>query len=391
MKLPWRMRFGIFMAPFHKIGENPTASLQRDLDLIAWLDHLDFDEAYVGEHHSGGWENITDPAVFIAAAAQQTRTIKLGTGVTSLPYHHPLNVADRMVLLDHLTRGRIILGVGPGALPSDAMMYGIDHSMLRPRMEESLGVIIRLLDGETVNHKSDWFELNDARLHVLPYSRPRLPIAVAGVQTPAGPTAAGKYGVGLIAIASTVFGGLGDYAGMWRTAEEAAAEAGQTISREDWRITMPLFIAESKKEAINDIKDWFLECERSYIEDIVGRPHKPGGGAIEPLIESGLAIVGTPDDAIKQIERLQEASGGFGGLLAIGYEWTTNEKIRHSYELLARYVAPHFQGTLEGPVLSGELVASKAAEANVRRQAATVKAFEDAGKAVTEEMRASLS
>ncbi|MPZ23690.1 MAG: LLM class flavin-dependent oxidoreductase [Dehalococcoidia bacterium] len=389
MTSPTRMRFGIFMAPFHKLGEHPTVALRRDLSILRWLDELDFDEAWVGEHHSSGWETIADPVVFLAMAAEQTRRIKLGTGVTSLPYHHPLNVADRISLLDHLSGGRAMLGVGPGALPSDAMMYGIDLSHQRPRMNESLGVIVRLLRGETVTHQSDWFQLIDGRVQLLPYQDP-FPIAVAAVQTPAGPIAAGQYGVGMIAIGSTVFGGVGDYATMWTTAQEAADAAGQTISRENWRITMPIYLAESKKEAINDVKEWFHDCETNYIEAIVGRPPKPGRDEIEGLVDAGLAIVGTPDDAITAIKHMQEVSGGFGALLGIGYEWASTEKLRHSWELLARYVAPQFQPTLGGLQASADLVRSKAATVNELREAATLKAFQDAGRAPSEASKQNL-
>src|SRR4051794_36665818 len=105
------MKFGIFMAPFHRTGQNPTLAIERDLELIVRLDELGYDEAWVGEHHSAGWEIIAAPEIFIATAAERTRHIKLGTGVISLPYHHPLWVADRMVLLDHLTRGRVMFGI----------------------------------------------------------------------------------------------------------------------------------------------------------------------------------------------------------------------------------------------------------------------------------------
>src|ERR1051325_9635253 len=142
---PDRMRFGIFLAPFHRYYENPTLSLERDLRLIELLDERGYDEAWIGEHHSAGWETIASPEVFIAMAAQRTRQIKLGTGVVSLPYHHPLILADRMVQLDHMTRGRAMLGVGPGALSSDAYMLGIPAETQRVRMDESLGAIMRLL------------------------------------------------------------------------------------------------------------------------------------------------------------------------------------------------------------------------------------------------------
>src|SRR5688572_26061866 len=146
MTAPNRMKFGVFMAPFHRPGENPTLALERDLELLQWLDKLGFDEAYIGEHHSAGWETICSPEVFIATAAERTQHIRLGTGVVSLPYHHPYMVANRMVLLDHLTRGRVILGVGPGALASDALMFGIPPERQREMMDESLGVIMRLFE-----------------------------------------------------------------------------------------------------------------------------------------------------------------------------------------------------------------------------------------------------
>src|SRR5438309_5602890 len=161
-----RLDFGIFLAPFHPVHENPTLSLQRDFELIEWLDHLGYDEAWIGEHHSAGYEIIASPEVFIAAAAERTRHIKLGTGVSSLPYHHPLILADRMVLLDHLTLGRAMFGVGPGALPSDAFMMGIDPLRQRDMMDEALEAILALFTAdEPVTRERGWFTLRDARLH----------------------------------------------------------------------------------------------------------------------------------------------------------------------------------------------------------------------------------
>ena len=154
-----KLRFGAFIAPFHPLSENPTLAIQRDLELVQWMDQLGYDEAWIGEHHSAGYELIASPEVFIAAAAERTKHIRLGTGVSSLPYHHPLMLADRINQLDHITRGRVMFGVGPGALASDAFMMGIPVAKQRDRMDEALECIVALLRGETVTHKSDWFEL----------------------------------------------------------------------------------------------------------------------------------------------------------------------------------------------------------------------------------------
>ena len=166
---PDHLRFGIFLAPFHPVGQNPTLALERDLELIEYLDRLGFDEAWIGEHHSAGYEIIASPEVFIASAAARTRTIRLGTGVSSLPYHHPFMLADRLSLLDHLTRGRLMIGVGPGALPSDAFMMGIDPARQRDMMEEALEAILALFrDNEPVDRETDWFTLRQARLQLRP-------------------------------------------------------------------------------------------------------------------------------------------------------------------------------------------------------------------------------
>src|SRR6266403_2292835 len=141
MPMTSRLRFGVFLAPFHKPGINPTLALQNDLDLVAWLDRLGYDEAWFGEHHSAGTEISASPEIMIAVAAERTRHLKLGTGVVRLSYHNPLWVAERIVLLDHLTRGRVMLGAGPGSLPSDAWMMGIDPLRQRDMMEEALEAI----------------------------------------------------------------------------------------------------------------------------------------------------------------------------------------------------------------------------------------------------------
>ena len=256
MTRPRRMKFGVFLAPFHRVGENPTLALERDLELLEWLDALGFDEAFIGEHHTAGWETISSPEVFIAAAAGRTRHIRLGTGVVSLPYHHPYMVASRMVLLDHLTRGRVILGVGPGALTSDAYMLGIDPTRQREMMDESLDIIIRLFtETAPITYQSDWFELREALLQLRPYQQPHMPIAVASAQSPAGPRLAGKHGASILSLSvprDTVR--RTSLQELWSIAEEAAAEHGQTVRREDWHLVVGCHLAESRKEAFEDIR-----------------------------------------------------------------------------------------------------------------------------------------
>lgn len=373
MTAPARMKFGIFMAPFHRPGENPTLALERDLELIQWLDVLGFDEAYIGEHHSAGWETIGSPEVFMATAAERTRRIKLGTGVISLPYHHPYMVAHRMILLDHLTRGRVILGVGPGALASDALMFGINPERQREMMDESLGVIIRLFESTVpLTVKSDWFELNEAVLQLRPYQQPSIPVAVASVQSPAGVMVAGKYGAGVLSLSvprDTVR--KTTLKELWTIGEETAEKHGKTLRREDWSLVVSVHLAESRKEAIEDVRLGSGRELNEYFGATLGQPtpNLPADQVVDFMAEHKHWIVGTPDDCIAVIKELQEMSGGFGGFMIRVSDWATREKILHSYELFARYVMPHFQGSLEGIHVSNRWAAERKEALQVDRLA----------------------
>ncbi len=345
---PDDLTFGIFLAPFHPVGQNPTLALERDLQLIEHLDALGFNEAWFGEHHSAGYEIIASPEVFIAAAAQRTRHIRLGTGVSSLPYHHPFMLADRLVLLDHLTRGRLMIGVGPGALPSDAFMMGIDPAKQRDMMEEGLEAILLLLEGKApVTMETEWFTLVQARLQMRPFQRPYPEVAVAAQISPAGPRAAGKFGCGLLSIGATSAAGGFDILGShWEVMDERAAEFGTTVDRSKWRLVGPMHIADTKEQAIADVA-FGLEEWVDYFQRVAALPIAPDttnfDTLVDALIASGFAVIGTVDDAVAQIERLRVQSGGFGTFLLMGHEWADTAATRHSYELFARYVAPQFQ------------------------------------------------
>lgn len=353
-----RMKFGAFLAPFHPPPQNPTLALERDLEFIQHLDRLGFDEVWVGEHHSAGSEIIASPEIFLMAAAERTRHIRLGTGVVSLPYHNPLWVAERMVLLDHLTRGRVMLGVGPGALPTDAAMLGLEPSQMRPLLEEYMAILMQLLTtDEPVNYQSDRLVLKDARLHLRPYSDP-LEVAVAAVASPSGPRMAGQYGVGVLSLGATLAIGMDVLAHHWTVLEERAAQFGQTADRSKWRLVGLMHLAESEEQAKKDCEfgmvDWFR-----YFQDVAAFPQMAvEGNDIDEMIafvNGGLGVVGTPDQAIAQIqELLEQSNGGFGAYLTLAHDWANTEATRRSYELFARYVAPHFQGQIEGTVGAAE-------------------------------------
>ena len=347
-----RLKFGAFLAPHHPIGEHPMLQFQRDLDLVERLDTLGFDEFWCGEHHSTGWETIASPEMFLAAAGQRSHRIKLGTGVISLPYHHPFNVAQRLVQLDHMTGGRAIFGSGPGALPSDAYTLGIDPMLQRDRQDEAIGVIKKLLSGAPrFSHESDWFTLKDAALQLLPLQED-LPFAVASMISPSGMTLAGKYGTGVLSIGSTSTAGLQALPTQWAFAEDAAAKSGQTVSRQDWRIVMNWHIAETRELAREQAKHGLLHWHNEYTVGTLMRPgavaFKDPDAALEAMAEGpGAAmVIGTPDDLVAAINKMVEVTAGFGTVVGFVHDWTTPRDNFNSWDLVARYVVPEVNGHL---------------------------------------------
>jgi limonene 1,2-monooxygenase len=358
-----RLNFGAFLAPHHPVGENPLLQFRRDLDLVERLDQLGYDEFWCGEHHSSGWEMIGSPEMFLAAASERSKRIKLATGVISLPYHHPFNVAQRMVQLDWMTGGRAIFGSGPGALASDAHTLGIDPMVQRDRQDEAIGVIRRLFNGERVTAKSDWFTLQDAQLQLLPLQE-EMPFAVASQISPSGMTLAGKHGVGVISIGSMSSEGLGALATQWGFAEAAAKTHGTTVDRRDWRVLLSWHIAETREQARAEAREGLLRHHNQYIVGTLQRPGaKPFTDPDEAVDKTAFsneaaATIGTPDDLVARIKSVLEVSGGFGTVVGFVHDWANPENTMRSWDMVARYVVPEINGYLAGLRQSQQYVAT---------------------------------
>ncbi len=353
------LRFGAFIGPIHPAGQNPTLALQRDLELVQLMESLGYDEVWFGEHHTAGVELISSPEIFIAHVAAQTSRIKLGTGAITLPYHNPLWVADRMILLDHLTRGRVMCGIGPGSLPADAHMIGLSMLQTRGALEEDLPVLLHLLrSDEPISITTDRYELHDARTQIRPYSHPCFELATPGVASPIGPRMAGKYGLGLLSIASSTPQGFEALANHWGILEEQAEAHGQTADRSTWRLTGSMHIAETREQAMKDIgygfMDWFDYYRYSTAHPAFQFPDTGTlEGRLEYLFDLGAIVIGTPDDAIAELERFSEqTNGGFGCYLHFEHDWVNPAAKKRHHELFAQYVMPHFQDQLTRPLAS---------------------------------------
>jgi len=339
-----KLRAGVFLAPFHPLDESPTLAFERDLALAQYADELGFEEFWYGEHHSGGYEISASPELMIAAAAQRTKRIKLGTGVASLPYHNPLMTANRIAQIDQLSFGRVIFGAGPGLLVSDAHMVGLDARDSREKLDAGLSVITRLLRGEWVTEAYEgWYDLRDAHCQVLPHQHD-LEVCVASTFSPNGGALAAKYGAGMLCLASTVHGGFDALSTNWKIACDAAAGAGTVMDPASMRCATDIHISETRDKAIDQVREGY-ERYLLYIKNQSEHlKESPAHKTLDELIETNEVVVGTPDDAIEQIRRLEEKVPDFGCLLVLDKNWAGMQDKKRSMEMLARYVLPAING-----------------------------------------------
>jgi limonene 1,2-monooxygenase len=266
-----------------------------------------------------------------------------------------------MVQLDWMSGGRAIFGSGPGALASDAHALGIDPMLLRDRQDEAIPIIRRLMRGERVTYKGEWFQLNDAALQLLPLQED-MPFAVASQISPSGMTLAGKHGIGIISIGSLSAEGLNALPTQWGFAETAAKKHGQTVDRKNWRVLLSWHIAETREEARRQARDGLFRHHNEYIHGTLQRPgSKPFKDPDQAVDMTGfgpgaVATIGTPDDLVARIKSVLEISGGFGTVVGFVHDWANPENTMRSWDMVARYVVPEINGYLNELRKSREFV-----------------------------------
>ena len=342
------MKFSLFMMPCHHPKDNPALAFQRDIGLIHLADELGFDEAFIGEHHSGGWETMPAPEMALSMAAAKAHRIRLGTSVFSAPFHHPFYLAERMAFLDHLTRGRAILGVGPCSLVTDKILFNMEETSLYPMLHEAVDVIVRLLESEEpISHQGEYWQFEDMQLQLRSFQQPRLPLAMPSAATPANLEMIGRNNMIWM---SPTGKNRPDARKNWEVVEKGAREAGRIADRDNWRIATYMYLSDSVEKAWDEVREGIMR-EAEYFSAIGLRGHyaEYEGQPFSEFTPESCAdrrdwVIGTPDDAIAWLDAKMEETGGFGGLLLHSPEWTNRHKWERSMEMFARYVMPHFQG-----------------------------------------------
>jgi len=354
------MHLGYFNMPLHPPGSDLARTLDHDLEQLVVLERLGFEEAWIGEHFTAEWENIPCPDLFIARALGATRTIKLGTGVSCLPNHSPLMLAQRIAQLDQMAQGRFLWGVGSGGFPGDFEMAGIDPKSgdHRTLTREALDLILELWsDPKPGLYESRWWRFRvpepqediALRLHLRPYQRPHPPIGVAGVSESSETLVlAGERGYIPMSINFVPARTLRTH---WTGVETGARRTGRTADRATWRIARDVLVAptdaEARRLALGGVlaRDW-----DGYFLPLLRKTKRLGLPKVDPAIPDSdvtveylldhIWLVGSPDTVAEKLARLREDVGGFGWLLVIGHEWEPREAWVRSMTLLREQVLP---------------------------------------------------
>jgi alkanesulfonate monooxygenase SsuD/methylene tetrahydromethanopterin reductase-like flavin-dependent oxidoreductase (luciferase family) len=355
-----RMRYGYFMMPMHAPGSDPGVTLQTDLSQVERLDELGFDEAWIGEHFTAEWENIPAPDIFIGAALQRTRVIKLGTGVSCLPNHNPFHLAHRIAMLDQLARGRFFWGIGSGGFPGDFEVVGIDPTtgIQRQVSIDTLDAVLALWDKPRPGayaqhgwmfHVPQYDPRIQKHVHLRPYQQPHPPIAVAGVTEKSETLAlAGERGWIPMSINFVTPRVLRSH---WDSVVTGAARAGRTPDRLEWRICRAVHVAETdeqaRREAIDgvlgrDYGDYFLPL-LGLIRGLSGlkmEESMPDSAVTLDYLCDNVWLVGSPETVARKIRALYADVGGFGGLLIGATDWPDATIWDRSMRLFATEVVP---------------------------------------------------
>ena len=354
------MRVGYFAMPLHPPGSDPGQTMEDDLQQLVVLEGLGFEEAWIGEHFTAEWENIPCPDLFIAKALGLTRTIRLGTGVSCLPNHDPLMLAQRIAQLDQLARGRFLWGVGSGGFPGDFELFGFDPKTGEHR--EATRAILDLVLELWKDPKPGLYESKHWRfrvpepqadialqLHLRPFQRPHPPIAVAGVSASSETLVlAGERGYIPMSINFVPAGVLRTH---WEGVETGAKRAGRVADRRTWRIARDVYVADTdaraRREAIGgtlgrDYRDYFLRLlpKLRGFDMLKVDPAMPDAEVTLEYLCDNIWIVGSPDTVARKLATLSADVGGFGTLLVIAHEWTPRRAWERSMRLLAEEVVP---------------------------------------------------
>ncbi len=353
------MKLGTFMMPLHPPEKDRTLGYEEDIEFVVRADELGFSEAWVGQHHTLAWEPIPANDVFIANALPRTKNIRLGSGVSIVPQHHPVNIAVRLAYLDHLSRGRINCGFGQGGVPTDWELFDLPDPQTQGLMTvEGIDMILKLWQTDPpFNFEGDFHHIKLENVDpefgigelLQPYQKPHPPIAMSIIRGRSRAAfMAGQRGYIPLSTNIVHAATLNEH---WDSYCAGAADAGRPEpDRSIWRVSRSIYIDESNDAAWERAYNGTFAASFAYLRRLVAAadminvfkhdPEMPDEDVTLEYILSKLCIIGTKDECVRRLQELYEETGGFGTLLMIAHDWDDKERWLACMETLANEVVP---------------------------------------------------
>lgn len=357
------VRLGYFSMPLHPLGREWADTLREDREAVIVADSLGFHDAFIGEHLTDRHENITNSLLFLATLISETTQIRLGTGTTNLSQQHPAIVAANSAMFDHLSDGRLILGISPGALPSDAEALGILSEDRNQMFAEAIDIITAIWETEPPYR----LDLPGNRFKVTTETTIDLGLGVGVMPTPLQRprpeivgTVVAPFSKGVIAMGKRDFHPLSAnfllpqwVATHWPNYVEGKDAVGVVASPEDWRVARTIFVADDARTARDYGRDNPDSPYRFYYSQMLTKMRKigrlelfkthrdqPDDDITLDYVLDKLVITGTPDQVAEQIVQFRDEVGEFGELVYAGLDWVDPTLAVRSMELMAEQVMP---------------------------------------------------
>jgi alkanesulfonate monooxygenase SsuD/methylene tetrahydromethanopterin reductase-like flavin-dependent oxidoreductase (luciferase family) len=357
------------MMPVHPLHRNPTETMREDRETVILADQLGYHDAFVGEHLTDQAENITNSLLFLATLIHSTKRIKLGSGTCNLSQQHPVLVAMQAAMFDHLAQGRFILGVSPGALPSDAEAIGILGEDRNKMFAESIDVILQIWQGEPpydIDLPGNRFKVTTRKnfdpefgtgIMLKPFQKPR-PEIVGTVVAP--------FSKGVVAMGERDFHPLSANFLLprwlkthWTNYAEGKTKAGVKPDTADWRVARTIFVADDDKVAASYGRHDANSPYRFYYKQLqtkltkggrhgVFKEHKdqPDSEITYDFVLDRLCMYGTVNKVVDQILALREETGDFGELVCAAMDWVDPKLEKRSMQLMAEQVMPRVNAAI---------------------------------------------
>jgi alkanesulfonate monooxygenase SsuD/methylene tetrahydromethanopterin reductase-like flavin-dependent oxidoreductase (luciferase family) len=363
------MRLGYFTMPIHGMDRNWVETLREDQQAVVLADELGFHDAFIGEHLTDRSETITNSLLFLATLINQTKTIKLATGTSNLSHSHPALIASQIAMFDHLAEGRLIFGISPGALSSDAEVLGILDEDRNKIFAEAIDVILEIWSRNApydIDLPDNRFKVSTSRTWApelgvgflaKPYQTPR-PEIVGTVLAP--------FSKGVVAMAKRDFHPLSAnfllskwLPSHWANYSEGKRSIGEIANPDDWRIARTIFVADDDKTAQSygrsDSRSPYLAYYRQILAKLnrskrlfVMKDSKdqPDSEVTLDRVMDELVISGSVNDVVDQILALHEKTGDFGEIVYAGMDWVDGTLAKRSMVLMAEEVMPRVRSAL---------------------------------------------